>query len=215
MLEIYLVALGIGGTLLVASILLGSASDVDGGADVDMDADVGPDADVHVADVDADAHVDGDADVAGGLDGLLSWMPITSMRFWTFFLAFFGLSGALLTGLGVMTAPAIGLGVSLGLGYVAGMSAAKIFRKLHKSQPSSSLSTDDYVGERGVVLVAISKEAPGKIRVQMMRRSVEMIAHTEDDHRFAVEDTVMVYAVRDDGGVMVTKQDQLGAGDGR
>ena len=84
----YIFALVLGGVLLGASFLLGGDHDADGDVDMDADADVD-------ADVDADADIDGDAD--GGHDGhgdVAGFFGVLgSLRFWTFFTAFFGLTG--------------------------------------------------------------------------------------------------------------------------
>ena len=88
MLPIYLVTLIVGGVLVLVSVFLGdSDTDADVAADIDVDADLDLAAG---ADVDADGSLD-----VGLIDALQAWLPFTSMRFWTFFAAFFGLTGSL------------------------------------------------------------------------------------------------------------------------
>ena len=100
MLEYYLGSLAFGGVLILASLVFGD-SDVD--ADLDVDADIDVDAEVELdADVEM-VQIDDPADVV-----VSRWNPLFSMRFWTFALASFGLSGTLLTIIGI---PAIIAGV--------------------------------------------------------------------------------------------------------
>ena len=72
MLVLYVVALGIGGTLLAASMIMGG-KDVDHDVDHHLDLDVDVDVDVD-ADVDADADADHEVDVHGALDVILAWL---------------------------------------------------------------------------------------------------------------------------------------------
>jgi hypothetical protein len=85
---LYLFGLIVGGVLLGSSLLLGGHGEAE--VDAELDAEVGGDAEVHV-----DDHGSG---IEVGAD-LVLWR-FRSLRFWTFFLAFFGLSGTLLGGWG-------------------------------------------------------------------------------------------------------------------
>ena len=98
--------------------------------DIDADAEVDMDADVDV-DVDADLDVDHDADVAPSVDTADAlWLPFLSLRFWLFFVAFFGLVGTMLTTLVLEpTQWGLGLGISLGVGFVFGFTL--IFRNFN------------------------------------------------------------------------------------
>ena len=73
MLAVYLFCVALGGILILASILFG---------DADIEADV---------DVDADADLDQEISVEWSV------LPFGSLRFWTFLVECFGLTGALLT----------------------------------------------------------------------------------------------------------------------
>ena len=192
MLEIYLVALGLGGTLVLASLVLGG-----GHGDFDADADL---------DMDADADADMDHDV--GFDAVMSWLPVTSLRFWTFFLAFFGLTGAVLTTTGVIGARWAVATAAGGLGYLAGFTVVTAMKRLRKSQSDSTLRADDYVGASAIVMLPITNGKVGKVRLDLKGRSVELLAYTEDEGALTAKQTVMVYAVNDDGSVMVTRAEQ-------
>jgi membrane protein implicated in regulation of membrane protease activity len=198
MLTVYLVALAIGGTLLVASMLMGAGGGAVG--EVDADAD-------HGADPGADPGADNahDAD----LGAVLAWLPIASLRFWTFFVAFFGLTGTLLTVLEVLGSK-VAVGVIAGaVGWVTGTAVVRVLRALRARQTDSTVGEADYVGCVATVMVPVAKGKPGKVRFEVKGRQLEMLAETEDAETYAIRQKVMVYAVADDGQVLVTRSDQL------
>src|SRR5436190_17778919 len=84
MLVVYLITLIVGGALLALSLVLGGHGDADAH---------GGDADAHGGDAHAGS---ADGDHGSALDAFTGWFPITSLRFWTFFSAFFGLTGTIL-----------------------------------------------------------------------------------------------------------------------
>jgi hypothetical protein len=201
--------LGIGGTLVAASLLLGG-NDHDVDADADFDTDF--DADV---DVDADADADADHDFSHadgvGMDAVMAWLPFMSMRFWTFFLAFFGLTGASLTlaeAVGDKILIAIIAGV---IGYAAGVTVVSAIRKLRKDEVDSSVAESDYVGSTGLITIAVGKGQTGKVRVEVKGRTIELLAQTEDDATYAIKQSVLIYGVNEDGNVLVTRTDKAEA----
>ncbi|WP_428262185.1 hypothetical protein [Haliangium sp.] len=213
MLTIYLIALAIGGTLLVATLLLGGDHDADADVDVDVGADVDMDVDVGGADMDMDVDavevagdVDGDVEVGHGVGAdLATWLPVVSLRFWTFFSAFFGLTGAALTvaeaGAGKVTTAV----VSALVGYVCGMGVMMAFRKMRGAQTSSAISREDYIGAGATVLVTVAKGQMGKIRLTLKGRTIDVLARTEDERPLAAKEQAMVYAVTDEGHALITR----------
>ena len=192
MLTVYFTALVVGGSLLLLSLMGIGESD----SDVDVDIDGGFD---HG---DADAH--GDLDF-GGFD---AWLPIGSLRFWTFFSAFFGLVGSLLV-LATGMNPILALGPSLGVGYVSGVSAVKILRNLTKKEVGKVVGAKELVGTTGTLLLPVAPGTPGKVRMQLGGRSFEEIARSEDAN-FAVGDKVLVIAIHEEEGVVITPAPLLG-----
>ena len=166
---VYLGALAFGGTLLIATLVLGL-----GHHDVD-----------HQADHDAAAE--------------LGWLPVTSIRFWTFLLGFGGLTGTALTYLGsgrVITAIAAAT-----VGWLSGVGMVAVMRKV-KSGPGSEVSAKDLRGETAEVLVAIAPGTAGKVRVTAKGRIFDLIAES-DDRSFAIGDKVMIVGEGADGRVNV------------
>jgi membrane protein implicated in regulation of membrane protease activity len=201
MLTFYLIALLVGGLLVAASLFSGGDADVDADVDVDVDAD---------ADADVDADADGDADAgpahvapAFDVDGLSAWMPIRSVRFWTFFLAFGGLLGTLLTLFDLLPALPIAV-ISGAVGYASGIGISTVVRRLRTEDVSSGVSESDYVGATGTVLLPVAPGQVGKVRVELKGRAVDAAAVTDDPDALAERSEVLVYEVRDDGVLLVT-----------
>jgi hypothetical protein len=147
-------------------------------------------------------HHDGSTDHAGGNghgDGHGSngaWVPFLSVRFWTFALAFFGLSGALLTALGAAAAavvPAIAGGVGVGAGYGAARLLGGLARRpLGVLGPSSA-----HVGREGVVLLPVGPGRRGKIRLTVGGVSTDFVAETEGAEALPAGSTVLVVGLRE------------------
>ncbi len=184
----YLFALIVGGVLLGSSVLLGGHDDdLDFDADGDLDLDVGGDADFDV-DVDADA---------GGLDKGLSldsegdalWF-LKSLRFWTFFLAFFGLTGVTLDGLD-LAGQWVSFAVALAVGGVVGGTAAWSIRKLSRDVSGAVPEGTDYVGKTARVVVPIRDGSVGKVRVELRGAIVDVLA-TSDEAFSAQEEAIII-----------------------
>ena len=189
----------------MATLVLGGEHDsheveADGHFEVDHDVDSGGG-----FDVDADADADADADHDGAFDAVLGWLPITSLRFWTYFSAFFGLTGTALTTFELMDGPKpIALAAGL-MGYAAGFSIVRILTRLRTADATSGIRANDFVGRNAKVRVRVHGDEAGQVRLRAVNgRVIDLMARTEDGE-FAVNQDVMIYAVTDDGGVMVTK----------
>ncbi len=193
LLALYLGSLVLGGGLLAVSVVLGG-----GDADADLDHDVDADVD---HDVDHDA---GHADAGAAL-----WLPILSLRFWTFFLAFFGLTGALLDVLG--RAGAVGassgqvLAISLVTGFAAGWGVAALIRRLKADTVSSTVVPEtDYAGRSGEVILDVAPGSPGWVRVDVRGVSVDLKAELVAGHEGTLSAGQQVIVVEwRDGRVLV------------
>lgn len=169
----YVGALVLGGGLLVVSALLGDkAHDADLDHDIDADLDV----DVDVVDADLDADHDGHVGVGDAL-----WLPVLSIRFWTFFLAFFGLTGLSLEGLrlaGLVGAPwGIVLGLSILAGVASGWLVSRIIQKLKHEKVSSEIVPEhDYAGKAAEVLLDVASGDAGLVRLDVKGVSVDVTA---------------------------------------
>jgi len=219
MLVLYVVALGLGGTLLAASLILGGdhEGDVDGGGAPELSADAdagGADVD-HEIDHDVD-HAIGAHDTAGAghaaFDAVSSWLPFASVRFWTFFLAFFGLTGTTLVVGDLSHSPPLIAGLSIGVGYLSGMSIVTTLRRLRAQRADSNLDREDYIGATGTVMLPVRKDHTGKIRLELKGRIVELLADTEEEQEsFEIKDRVMIYGITEDGRAIVTRPEEADA----
>jgi membrane protein implicated in regulation of membrane protease activity len=213
---LYLFALVVGGALLGASILLGGHDDTDlHGGDAGFDKDVdgffdGGDADAQLdadlshgdVDLDGDASVDLDGQIdtdvddpsaatsgAGSLGGLL--LIFLSLRFWTFFLAFFGLTGIVLDGLS-LAHPMVALACALLMGGGTGFTAVRVLRSLTRDSTTSSARSADYVGKTARVVIPVGEGRTGKVRVQIKGSTVALLAQGVDDELLGGEAEVLI-----------------------
>ena len=176
MIELYLAALAFGGTLLAASLILGAKHhDHDGGT--------------------AD---DGSFDV-------MAWVPVTSLRFWTFFLGFGGAVGATLTALGSAGPVAIAIVAGV-VGWVTGAAAVATLRALRTRAVDSTTSAGELAGATAEVLVAVARGEVGKVRVEAKGRQQDFLAETDDDAPLPAGSRVFVVGPAAEGRVAVTKE---------
>ncbi|MEC8422522.1 MAG: hypothetical protein VX000_02030, partial [Myxococcota bacterium] len=190
------------GVLIAASIVLGGDSDADADADVDLDGDI---------DADFDADAEGVLELSPTKDADLgNWLPFLSVRFWTFGLASFGLTGALLTVLGFGDGMAVP--VSGGLGVTIGWLAALAFRSLRRANVSADTALRDVGGAEGEVLLAIGPGKRGKVRALIGGRWVDLLAETGDETLLARNEKILVVSVTD-GVAQVTRLRQIAGGD--
>ncbi|MFO7563451.1 MAG: NfeD family protein [Enhygromyxa sp.] len=178
---VYVFALVLGSILLGASFLLGGDADTD--ADLDVDADV--DADV---DLDGDADHDSHGDL-GGFFGVLG-----SLRFWTFFAAFFGLTGIVLDGLNLAASP-VALGLAIGVGFLTGWTAVTLLNRLAANDTGVAATIDDYVGKSGEVLIAVGPGRLGKVRIELKGTTVDVLAES-DEQTIARGDEALIVEMR-------------------
>jgi membrane protein implicated in regulation of membrane protease activity len=172
MIYLYLFSLVVGGGLLGASIVLGGH---------------GAGADIHGADTLAPAGHEGPL---GGAESYLYWL--VSVRFWTFFVAFFGLTGLVFDGFGLVSSQIATAVIATATGSIAGGSAMFVLRKLTKDDTNSAVSSRDYVGRTGRVLVGFAAGGVGKVRVEVKGSSIDLLAMPEDEHSYSPNDEIIV-----------------------
>jgi membrane protein implicated in regulation of membrane protease activity len=158
-------------------------------------------ADAH-ADIQADGQIEANADGQGHSDaqphggGADFWLLFLSLRFWVFFLTFFGLTGLLLelagSGKLLSTLLALPTGLALGTG------AALVFRRLREQTVTSALGPDELVGLEAKVLLQVGSSQMGKVRLQLRGMIVDRLAFTEGEGVIARGERALVIAVRGD-----------------
>lgn len=182
MLALYLAAFGFGTTMILVSLLLGGG---DKDFDKDLDHDLGHDHD-HDHDKNGPQHA------LDRPNGFSAWW-LLSLRFWTFGLATFGLTGTLLSLLPVpeMLTTVVATATGLGLGF----GAARLFRALNRDEVSGDTEFGRFTGEEARVVVAVRPGVPGKIAIASMAGRVEMLATTRDPDPIEAGSTVIVAGV--------------------
>jgi hypothetical protein len=198
MLTLYLVCLAFGGILLLVSVFSG---DLGGDADVDFghDLDLGPDVDLGGHDVDAAGH---DLDAAHTVDhsghGLQNVFQYLSFRALVFFLAFFGLTGSILTALGswwIVTFP-----VAAVMGIASGAGIQWALRYLQRTESGQGSDLKHIEGSRARVLLECTRDRRGKILVDVHQCTMQLLALVADEasrDSFATGETVIVVSVLD------------------
>ena len=176
MLAAYLIAVGFGGTLLLATLVLGG-----------------------------DGHHGTDAHHALSAHDFNAWLPIGSLRFWTFFLGFGGGVGAILTYQGVAAAAVIGA-LAVVIGWVTGVVAVAVIRALRGTSVDSTVGEPDLIGASGTVVVGIPAGGIGKVRFQAKGRSFDLVAEGEYSAAVPTGAPVIVVGHGEDGRVLVSTE---------
>ena len=103
---------------------------------------------------------------------------LRSVRFWAFFALAFGMTGAGLTFF-ALAHPLTTLALAGGMGLGSGALVLAAVRLASRAVPLAT--TSDAVGRTGRVLVDVSRERLGQVRVALEGRSVDLRATTEGD----------------------------------
>jgi membrane protein implicated in regulation of membrane protease activity len=209
LLYIYIASFIVGGIFLGASLFLGH-HDAEGDAHVDA----GGDHEVDQGEMDhgeagheagGAGHAALEAGGGGGAGVSFSdfWLPFLSVRFWVFFLCFFGLTGSVFSLLALAGKWAT-LGASLAVGLTTGFSAAYLMQRL-KRAPAGLVAVDasDLKGLEGVALLPIDAESKGKIRIEQRGQLVDLVARLAGEARIAKDERVLVIDVQGSEALVV------------
>lgn len=170
-------------------VLLAAIGGFDGG---DIDADFDLDVDSSVPD-----NID-DIDVGTQIDQTLTalrsrwWLPLLSLRFWTFALCFFGLTGLLITLISPNLAPWLTALLAVGMGIFCGWIAAVVLRSLSRQPISSMVKPEALIGQVGKVEIPFDQASRGKVKLVLGDSTVSYFAITQEERAFAVGESVLV-----------------------
>lgn len=148
-------------------------------------------------DVEASANID---DIDGGtqIDQTLRllrnrwWLPFLSLRFWTFALCFFGLTGLLITLVQPNLAGWLGALIAVMMGLFCGLVAALVLRSLGRRSVSSLIRPEELTGQIATVEIPFGTHSRGKVRLSMGGSTVSFFAVTQEDREFSAGETVLV-----------------------
>jgi membrane protein implicated in regulation of membrane protease activity len=126
-----------------------------------------------------------------------SWalLPLLSLRFWTFSLAFFGLAGATLSVAGALAGTALAA-VAGGFGVTAGYTASRVLGGLTRRPVGLIAPGEAHVGREAVLLLPVERGQRGKIRLQIGGTSTDLIAETDAAEALPAGTTVLVVGLR-------------------
>ncbi len=144
---------------------------------VGVQAFAGHDADVSGHDL---SHADYDA---------APWALVASLRFWSFALLAFGLTGTLLTFF-ALAGTSVAAVIATIAGVASGVLATTVIRRMTHRGPTSHAVRDDVVGLVGRVLVPSEGSGRGKVRVELKGRIVDYVAASREP--LALDDVVVV-----------------------
>jgi membrane protein implicated in regulation of membrane protease activity len=215
--SIYWICFGAGGIFVLLAVIGGiDGADIDGVPDVGLD-DLGLDEvptdfnpDVEFRDpVTAPPRQSG---IYGGNRPTNLWISplslLTSFKFWTFGLCFFGLTGLLFSWLQPQLGPILIFAIALTMGLLIGGGMAWSIQLLRSRHVNSLSSPEELVGKIGVVEIPIDPEHRGKVRLNLRDGFRDIVARTSDSRSLAVGDTVVIVGI-EDNQVWVVAEESL------
>lgn len=192
MLSLYLVCAILGGVLVLFSAIAGlhGHGDVGGHSDLGGHGDLGHHGDPWDHDP---GHVGGHAGPheENPATDSASWLPFTSLRFYVYLLAAFGIVGTVLT-LTKMSAEPLTLGLSSGTGVLSGLLATFVVTWLRRADVSSAVRYEDFMGATGIVSVPIRVGSPGKLRSTIRGDVIDVIALPAGDEEILSGEEVVI-----------------------
>lgn len=128
------------------------------------------------------------------LDGW--WLSFLSLRFWVFFLCFFGLTGVVLSILKELSA-AVTLFLSIVMGMLSGISVTTVIRYLRRHEAGKVKNSQDYRNLCAEVILPLPAGKKGKIRLSLPSGSiVDLIAHSDTQEELKKGEKVLILDVQ-------------------
>jgi membrane protein implicated in regulation of membrane protease activity len=124
------------------------------------------------------------------------WLPVFSLKFWTFGSCFFGLTGLLFSRFYPLLPPLAIAALALGVGLSLGTAMAWIVSSLPARQVDSLIRTQDLVGLMGTVEIPFDASCKGKVRVGVKGVVVDFPAFTTEESKgFVKGEPVLIVGV--------------------
>lgn len=155
-----------------------------------------------VASAEGDAGHDTSGDAthdAGGHAGVMGF--VLSLRVWVFGLFAFGMVGTILH-YGAQAPVRVSLPVALVFGVISGGLAGGTLRWLARSANNSGVVSADLPGKNARVLVPVTRERKGKVRVEVKGQALDFIAMTEDAEEIGVGQSALIVEIRGEVAVV-------------
>jgi len=184
MLALYIVAAIVGGGLVLMTLFSGHG---DAGHEVSADHDVSGDHDIAHGDV---------------------WLPFLSLRFWTYFLMVFGLTGISLTTIARSVEPVAAL-LSAGTGLGVGLVVSFLLHWAKRMQADNATRSQDFLGREATVIVPIRPGLEGKVRVEVKGETIELLALPYEEREIAREENVVIVSLENDRARVIPRDELL------
>jgi membrane protein implicated in regulation of membrane protease activity len=150
-------------------------------------------------DIDVETPIDvDDIDVGTQIDQTLTalrnrwWLPFLSLRFWTFALCFFGLTGLLLSWAQPDLPRWLAALLALVMGLFCGLVAALVLRSLARQPVSSLIRPEELTGQIATVEIPFDAHSRGKVYLRLRDSTISFLAMTQEDREFQKGDAVLV-----------------------
>ncbi|MBW4460697.1 MAG: DUF1449 family protein [Nodosilinea sp. WJT8-NPBG4] len=168
-------------------VLLAASGGLDG-VDIDTDFDFDAEASANIDDIDGGTQID------QTLTALRDrwWLPFLSLRFWTFALCFFGLTGLLLNLVQPNLAGWLGALIAVLMGLFCGLVASLVLRSLGRQSVSSLIRPETLTGQIATVEIPFDTNSRGKVSLSIAGSTVSFFAITQEDREFHAGETVLV-----------------------
>lgn len=191
MLTIYWLCFAVGGVFVLLAVLSGIDGIDFGDSEFESpDFDFNIDQDIEVIDVKERSRLSLFSPRRTSRNGMFSF--VKSLKFWTFGICFFGLTGLVLSNL-TMPLPANLIAIaSVTMGLICGALVAGSLQVLRRQQADSLVRVDDLVGLTGTVEVPFDKDSRGKVQLLIKGSMLHMIAYTDDVKALGKGDQVLV-----------------------
>ena len=206
MMLIYILCLVAGGTFVGLSAIGGLD-----GADFATDFDAEIDAETESSFDDVDLGTQGHQ-TSSKRRGRL-WLPFLSLRFWTFALCFFGLTGLLVSLVQPELANGLTFLIAILMGLLCGTAAAFVLRALGSNQVNSLTRPDELSGHIGTVEIPFDASSRGKVRLSIRGSTVGFFAFTQEQRKFRAGEQVLVVGL-ENNKLWVVSTDALQPSDG-
>ncbi len=190
---VYGICFAIGG-IFVFFAALGGLDGIDFAGDFDGDFDVSSDSDGILGDIDFGTHL---GETFAALRSRW-WLPLLSLRFWTFALCFFGLTGLLLGWVQPDLEPLLAALIALFMGLFCGLVAALVLRSLSRQSVSSLIRPESLTGQLGTVEIPFDTHSRGKVSLSLNGSTVSFFAITQEDREFQRGEQVLVVGMERD-----------------
>ncbi|NET45083.1 NfeD-like protein [Okeania sp. SIO2B3] len=136
------------------------------------------------------------------------WLPLFSLKFWTFGSCFFGLTGILLSYISSTLSPTIIAIISIIVGILCGTIMAWVLYTLKNRQADSLVRSGDLVGLSGIVEIPFDKNSRGKIRLNVKNSVIELMAFTEESREFTRGEKAFIVGI-ENHRVWVVSEDYI------